>query len=125
MKSLIIDAKNDKIVLQIIIDNKYYTNEYSNNRENFDKISLLIFDFLEKKEINISSLDNILVNQGPGKFSGIRASIVVAKAISLSKNISLYGFSSEDVIDNNYNILLDLVKNKKLMKNLIKPIYSS
>ena len=125
MKSLIIDAANDKIVLQIIIGNNYYTNEYSNNRENFDKLSLVIFDFLEKNEINISTIDNILVNQGPGKFSGIRASIVVAKALSLSKNINLYGLSSKDVINNNYNILLDLVKNKKLMKNLIKPIYSS
>ena len=125
MNSLIIDAANDKLILQIIIDNKHYTNEYSNNREIFDKLTLTIFDFLNKKDAKLIDFTNILVNQGPGKFTGIRASIVVAKAISLSKNINLYGFNSSDVTDNNYNKILDLLKNNKLTKNLIKPIYSS
>ena len=37
---------------------------------------------------------NILVNQGPGSFSGLRGSIATAKGISLSKNLELFGYNN-------------------------------
>tara|TARA_Y100000816_G_C26046808_1_gene548593 strand:+ start:465 stop:839 length:375 start_codon:yes stop_codon:yes gene_type:complete len=123
MKNLIIDAAKDKIFLNIIFDNKSYTNEYSNSRENFDNLSVLIFEFLKKKGLKIGELTNIFVNQGPGKFSGIRSSITICKAISMSNSINLYGFSSNQIKDNNYNKILDLLEKGALIKNLIKPIY--
>ena len=39
MNNLIIDAANDKIFFTIIADNKSYTTEFGNNRENFDKMN--------------------------------------------------------------------------------------
>ena len=48
MNNLIIDAANDKIILQIILKSKSYTNEYLNNSENFDQLSSIIFQFLNK-----------------------------------------------------------------------------
>ena len=45
MKSLIVDAVEDKIILKVITKNKSYTNEYLNNRENFDRLAIIIFDF--------------------------------------------------------------------------------
>ena len=83
MNSLIIDAAKDKIFLQIIVNNKHYTNEYFNNSENFDILSSIIFNFLKKNGVNLDNISHILVTQGPGKFSSIRASIVVAKAKSI------------------------------------------
>ena len=50
MNNLIIDATSDKILLKIIIDKQSYTSEYSNSRENFDNLSLIIFNFLKKKK---------------------------------------------------------------------------
>ena len=123
MKNLIIDAAKDKIFLKIIFDNKSYTNEYLNSRENFDKLSVLIFEFLKKNGLKIDQLTNIFVNHGPGKFSGIRSSITICKAISMSNSINLYGFSSSQIVNNNYNKVLDLLKKGALIKNLIKPIY--
>ncbi len=123
MANLIIDAAKDKILLIIIFDNKSYTNEYLNSRENFDKLSVLIFEFLKKNGLKIDQLTNIFVNQGPGKFSGIRSSITICKAISMSNPINLYGFSSSQIKNNNYNKVLDLLKKGALIKNLIKPIY--
>ena len=123
MANLIIDAAKDKILLIIIFDNKSYTNEYLNSRENFDKLSVLIFEFLKKNGLKIDQLTNIFVNHGPGKFSGIRSSITICKAISMSNSINLYGFSSSQIVNNNYNKVLDLLKKGALIKNLIKPIY--
>ena len=123
MNNLIIDAANDKIFFTIIADNKSYTSEFVNNRENFDKLTILIVKFLEKHDLNIKSLSNIFVNLGPGKFSGIRASLAVSKAFSLANKIDLYGFSSDQVIDQNYAKIIDLFNKGGLIKNLIKPHY--
>ena len=102
MNNLIIDAASDKIFFTIMADNKSYTSEFINNRENFDKLTILVVKFLENYHLNIKNLSNIFVNQGPGKFSSIRTSISIAKAIALSKNISLFGFKSNDFEENNY-----------------------
>ena len=123
MNNLIIDAANDKIFFKIIADKKSYTSEIVNNRENFDKLTLLIVNFLENNHLNINKINNIFVNQGPGKFSGIRASLAVAKALSFVNKIDLYGFNSDQVIDQNYIKIIDLFKKGVFTKNLIKPQY--
>ena len=123
MKNLIIDAANEKIFFMIIADNKSYTSEFINNRENFDKLTILIMEFLKINNLNISDICNIFVNQGPGKFSGIRASLATAKAISFVNKINLYGFNSEQVINQNYAEIIDLFNKGVLIKNLIKPHY--
>ena len=123
MNNLIIDAASDKIFFTIMADNKSYTSEFSNNRENFDKLTILIIKFLENHHLNIKNLSNIFVNQGPGKFSGIRASLATAKAISFVNKIDLYGFNSDQVINQNYAKIIDLFNKGVLIKNLIKPQY--
>ena len=123
MNNLIIDAANDKIFFEIIADNKSYTSEIVNNRENFDKLTLLIVKFLENNHLNINKINNIFVNQGPGKFSGIRASLATAKALSFVNKIDLYGFNSDQIINKNYTKVIDLFNNGLLNKNLIKPQY--
>ena len=123
MNNLIIDAANDKIFFTIMADNKSYTSEFSNNRENFDKLAILVVKFLENNRLNFRNLSNIFVNQGPGKFSGIRASLATAKAISLVNKIDLYGFRSDQVIDQNYMEIIELFNKGLLIKNLIKPQY--
>ena len=123
MNNLIIDAAKEKIFFMIIADNKSYTTEFINNRENFDKLTILIIKFLKNHQLNIKNLNNIFVNQGPGKFSGIRASLAIAKALGFVNKIDLYGFNSDQIIDQNYSKIIDLFNKGVLIKNLIKPKY--
>ena len=123
MNNLIIDAANEKIFFKIIADKKSYTSEIVNNRENFDKLMLLIVKFLENNHLNINKINNIFGNQGPGKFSGIRASLATAKALSFVNKIDLYGFNSDQIINKNYTKVIDLFNKGLLNKNLIKPQY--
>ena len=125
MKNLIIDAGKDKIYFNIILNNKSYTSEYLNNRKNFDKLVILLFEFLNSRGIKINEIANIFVNQGAGKFSGIRASLAIVKGLQFANNVDIYGFNSDQIRGNNYEILIDLFKNGLLKKNLIKPHYSS
>ena len=125
MKNLIIDAVNEKIFFSIITEIQSYTTTHVNSRENFDKFINLLLDFLKKNKIKLDDVENIFINQGPGKFSGIRISISIAKAISIAKNISLFGFNLKDLDNEDYKKLLKLHKKDLLNKNLIKPLYLS
>tara|TARA_Y100001970_G_scaffold288293_1_gene415176 strand:- start:322 stop:765 length:444 start_codon:yes stop_codon:yes gene_type:complete len=125
MINLIIDAGKDKIYFNIISNNKSYTSEYLNNRKNFDKLVILLFEFLNSKSIKIDEITNIFVNQGVGKFSGIRASLAIVKGLGFANKVDIYGFNSDQIEDNNYEMVIDLFKNGLLKKNLIKPHYSS
>tara|TARA_A100000164_G_C21315679_1_gene499730 strand:- start:5 stop:256 length:252 start_codon:yes stop_codon:yes gene_type:complete len=81
----------------------------------------LLIDFFNKKKFKIVDIDRIYVHLGPGKFTSLRISLSIAKAISLVNNATLVGFKSKDLINKNYKNLIRLEKNK----SLIKPIYSS
>ena len=125
MNTLIINAADDKILISLITDLESYTTTHINSRENFDNFMNLLLSFLKKNKINLDDIDRIFVNQGPGKFSSLRISISIAKAISLSKNIALIGFEQKVLKNRNYSDLLKLNKKNLLIKGLIKPIYSS
>ncbi len=125
MNNLIIDAAGEKILFIIITNNKSYTKAHSNSRENFDKLVILLFDFLKENNVQIKDLSNIFVHQGPGKFSSIRSSIAVAKGICVANNLNLYGFNGDQVEGNNYSKVVYLFEKGELKKNLIKPHYLS
>ena len=121
MTNLIIDAANEKIVFVIIVDKQSYTSNYINSRENFDNFMKLLLKFLNIRKIKISDINRIFINLGPGKFTSLRISLSVAKAICLVNSAFLIGFKSHDLINKNYKNLIKLNKNN----SLIKPVYSS
>ena len=125
MKNLIIDATKEEVFFSVITETQSYTSTYINSRENFDKFIELLLIFLKKYKIQLKDIEKIFINQGPGKLSSIRTSISVAKAIAISKNISLIGFNSKDFDGKNYDKILKLEKKDMLNKELIKPQYSS
>ena len=125
MTNLIIDAANEKIIFVIITDKQLYTTSYLNSRENFDNFMKLLLTFIQKKKKRINDINRIFVNLGPGKFTCLRISLSIAKAISFANKASLIGFKSEDLKNKNYKNLLKLHQKKLIIKGLIKPIYSS
>ena len=125
MNFLVIDGTQNKIIFFSYYNKNSYNKSFDASKNNNDKFSLLLSEFFNENNINLSKLNNIFVNQGPGKFSGIRISISVAKGISLANNIRLVGFTSKDLDGENYEKILELDKKKLLIKDLIKPLYTS
>ena len=126
MISLVIDAASDKIFFSIIKNDKSYTTNHLNSRENFDKIIILLNNFLNDQGVILSQIKKIYINKGPGKFSSLRTSISIAKSFALASNIQLVGFTSTDLESrNDYKYLVELDKKNKLTKDLINPLYSS
>ena len=128
MNKLIIDAANENIFLMIIFDNNIYSVSHENSKTNYEKLMILINNFLTSKDLKIDDLSSIYVNRGPGSFAGIRNSISVTKAIHLAQKIDYYCFSFQDFKDLDkikYENIPDLCHKFKVKKNLIKPIYIS
>ena len=128
MNSLIIDAAADKIFLALIIDKNIYTCSHENSKSNFEKLIILITDFLNKNKTSINEIDKIYVNRGPGSFAGIRNSLSIVKGLFLTQKIDYYCFSFLD-FDKSTNIKYEdvpiLCDKFKIKKNLIKPLYLS
>ena len=123
MNILVINAADDKILLSLITKVESYTTTHTNSRENFDKIMILILNFLKDHDSNLDKISEIFVNQGPGKISSIRNSIAIAKGIAFAKNIDLYGFWSENLTDKSLDQLVKIDKKNFTNINLIKPLY--
>ncbi len=128
MNNLIVDAARDKIFLTLIIDKNIYTCSHENSKINFEKMIILINDFLKVNKSSISEISSIYTNRGPGSFAGIRNALSIIKALSLTKNIDYYCFSFDDFVGLNqvkYEDVPNLCKKFKIKKNLINPIYLS
>ena len=125
MNFLVIDGTQDKINFFSYLNNNSYSKSFQFSKNNNEKFSTLLFSFLNENNINLNELNNVFVNQGPGKFSGIRTSIAVAKALSITSKLNLYGFNSEELKGMNYMHIIDLYNEGRLTKNLINPVYSS
>ena len=128
MNNLIVDAARDKIFLAFIFDENIYTCSHENSKINFEKLMLLINEFLKNNKSSIDDVDTIYVNRGPGSFAGIRNSLSTIKALFLSKKIDYYCFSFVDFKDSVTTEYIDvpqLCEKYKIKKNLINPIYLS
>ena len=126
MNNLIVDAARDKIFLTHIVGKNIYTCSHENSKSNFEKMIVLINNFLKVNKSSLNEISTIYVNRGPGSFAGIRNSLSIIKALFLTKNINYYCFSFNDFIglkDIRYEDVPSLCEKFKIKKNLINPIY--
>ena len=128
MNSLIIDAAKDEIFFTHIVDKNIYTSSHENSKINFERMIILINDFLKINKSSLNEIKTIYVNRGPGSYAGIRNSLAMIKALFLTKNIDYYCFSFSDFGASNevkYEDVPNLCDKFNVKKNLINPIYLS
>ena len=128
MNRLIIDAAGENIFFVLINNKDIYNITHSNSKTNYEKLVILINDFLNSKKMKIKDISSIYVNRGPGSFAGVRNSLSVIKAFHLAMKIDYYCFSFRDFKDINeikYENIPILCDKFKIKKNLINPIYIS
>ena len=128
MNKLIIDAASEKIFLMIISNVSVYNITHENTKINYEKLTIIINDFLSSKNIKITNISGIYINQGSGSFAGIRNSMSVVKAFNVAKNIDYYCYNLDDFKDEkdlSYENIPNLCKKYKIKKNLINPVYLS
>ena len=116
-------GEDDKLGLRINKD--FFIHKLKKVKNNNDKLVFEIINFLKSHNAKIDDNFSVIVNQGPGSFSGIRISLAVAKGLEISKKVQLYGYNNEDLREFNQENINKLLKSKLSEKKLIKPIYLS
>ena len=115
-------GKDDKLGLRI---NKDFFIENFEYKKNNDYLITQILKFLNSHDVKLDEDFSVIVNQGPGSFSGIRISLAIAKGLEISKGIKLYGFKNENLKQFNQENIEKLLNEKLIEKKLIKPVYLS
>ena len=116
-------GRDDKLGLRINKD--FFIKNFHEKKTNNEKLVREILEFIDGHNVKLDETFSVIVNQGPGSFSGIRISLAVAKGLEISKKVKLYGY-----IDNNLKVfdqknIEKLIINNLVEKKLIKPIYLS
>ena len=128
MNKLVMDVTNEKIFLMIITEDNIYNITKENTKINYEKLTLILKDFLNLNSLKLDDIQKIYVNRGPGSFAGIRNSLSIVKGINIARNVDYYCYSLEDFKDQKdvkYEDIPNLCDKFKIKKNLIKPIYLS
>jgi len=104
-------GKDDTIALKI--NNKFFLKKLQTNIIKYEALSQVILGFIEEYNVEINQSFSILVNSGPGSFSGIRIALAVIKGIQIVKKLNIYSFN---------NFLLNAAPYLKKKKSLISII---
>ena len=114
-------GKNDKLGLRINKD--FFIHKFENKKN--DYLVSEIYDFINTHDIKLDNRFSVIVNQGPGSFSSIRASLAVAKGLVVSKNVTLYSYNSLKLRVFDLKNIERLIDQNLYEKKLIKPLYLS
>ena len=128
MNKLIIDVANEKIFLMVITNFSIYNITHENTKINYEKLTIIINDFLLSKSLKITDIGAIYINKAPGSFAGIRNSISIVKAFNVAKNVNYYCYNLDDFKDESdlsYDNIPNLCKKYQIKKNLINPVHIS
>ena len=116
-------GKNDSIGLRV--NSNFFVKKFQTNIKNKELIVNNIIDFIKQKNAKIDSDFSVIVNIGPGSFSGIRISLAIAKGIKISKGAKLYGYKNSNLVKFDLKNIELLIKKNLIQNNLIKPLYLS
>jgi len=94
MNFLSIDCSTDIGSLFVKTKNKTFSKILQSDKSNSDLLMKQILDFFKENNLKFDDISKIFVNQGPGNFSGLRGSLAIAKGVSLSKNLNLFGYNT-------------------------------
>jgi tRNA A37 threonylcarbamoyladenosine modification protein TsaB len=112
----------------LITNDKTYSITHNNSKTNYEKLTILINNFLKFYNLTYKNIKKIYLNRGPGSFAGIRNSLSIAKALKIAKYIDYYCYSFVDFKGEKYiahENVPDLCDKYNIKKNLINPLYIS
>lgn len=99
---LFIDTSTDAIIFALINNNKKVVSlkKIPSNKNMVKMTNIYMDTFLRDNKINLNSLKGLYFTIGPGSFTGIKVSYLIAKALSISNfEIDFYIINTVELIN--------------------------
>ena len=111
MFSLFIDTHDKNVVIGLYKDGNVINSKNISTNSKHSQVTLpTIRDVLKESDIDVNDLNEILVVNGPGSFTGERIAVTIAKTIAYALNIPIKAMDSLSIMAVN-------VEGKKVIAN--------
>lgn len=112
------------MILAIDTSQMTYSIASSDWEHEWDDVNITLFDQL--RQHNLENITTILINIGPGRFSGLRSGIAFAKGFARGKNIQIVPINRFELIaskihDKEFSIALDARKSQVFLQKFPNP----
>ena len=98
MYSLFIDTHDMDITIALYKDGKVIdTNIKKSERQHSDYTMPMIKDIIERNNLDVHDMGEILVVNGPGSFTGVRLGVTIAKTLAYTLNIPIKTISTMEM----------------------------
>ena len=94
MRTLFIDTHSEVLIMSCINDLCVETIKKDDTRNHSEIAIPTLQELLEKCNVSLNEIDEIIVVNGPGSFTGVRIGVTIAKTISYSLNIKIKTITS-------------------------------
>ncbi len=95
MYTLYIDTHSNKITMILYKEKKILYKREENTSSNHSENTMpILMEVLKKANIETTDLNEIIVVNGPGSFTGIRIGVTIAKTLAYTVNIPIKVMSS-------------------------------
>src|SRR5690554_6554572 len=103
MKTMVLDTSTQTLLLAFLDDDKVITKkEILGNNNHSENLIKTIEAALKEVGLLVRDFDRIICGIGPGRYTGLRVSLTVAKVFAWTLNVPLYTISSLDIIASGY-----------------------
>lgn len=101
MLSLILDSANKELGVAIAKDNEVIDEiKYDAWQRQSELMIPEIEKIFKRNNISPKDINEILVSQGPGSYTGVRIALTIAKVYAYALNLPIYAFSSLNILEN-------------------------
>lgn len=113
MLSLILDSANKELGVAIAKDNEIIDEiKYDAWQKQSELMIPEIEKIFKRNSISPKDINEILVSQGPGSYTGVRIALTIAKVYAYALNLPIYAFSSLNILENPEKISICLINAK-------------
>lgn len=115
MITLILDSTYKDLNVGIVKDNKKFFTSYECFQKQSEYMIVELNKLLKKNKIKANEINEVIVTNGPGSYTGIRIALTIAKIYCYTLNIPCYVLSSLKVLQdfNNKSICISNARSNR------------
>lgn len=98
MKTLFIDTHSERLDIAVIDDDKVFNKVLMANKSHSEIAIPTLQEVLNSAKLELKDIDEIIVVNGPGSFTGVRIGVTIAKTIAYSLNIKIKTVTSLEAL---------------------------